>query len=169
VGNHVLLDAPANLGLRPPAELDGHDDFRHLGTAGDLADIDELRPYVRDSDVLVLGVRTAESSHLLVSEPLPSSVFAGLDGFRIHVDIDVLDPAHVSAVDSPAPGGLDPDTPVSLLRRMLASPGAVGFRRRKPVVDAQARGRLGVVEHRGHVVVERVPGLLLDVDLRTRA
>jgi hypothetical protein len=182
VGNHVLLDAPANLGLRPPAELDGHDDFRHLGTAGDLADIDELRPYVRDSDVLVLGVRTAESSHLrtagipfvtserlMVSEPLPSSVFAGLDGFRIHVDIDVLAPAHVSAVDSPDPGGVDPDTPVSLLRRMLASPGAAGFRRRKPVVDAQARGRLGVVEHRGHVVVERVPGLLLDVDLRTRA
>jgi hypothetical protein len=151
VGNHVLLDAPANLGLRPPAELDGHDDFRHLGTAGDLADIDELRPYVRDSDVLVLGVRTAESSHLrtagipfvtserlMVSEPLPSSVFAGLDGFRIHVDIDVLDPAHVSAVDSPDPGGLDLDTLVSLLRRLLASPGAAGLE--LTVFDPDLRG-----------------------------
>jgi hypothetical protein len=145
VGNHVLLDAPANLGLRPPAELDGHDDFRHLGTAGDLADIDELRPYVRDSDVLVLGVRTAESSHLrtagipfvtserlMVSEPLPSSVFAGLDGFRIHVDIDVLDPAHVSAVDSPDPAGSTP------IRRCRCCD-ACSPRRARPASDAGSR------------------------------
>ncbi|MEV7043029.1 arginase family protein [Amycolatopsis sp. NPDC051061] len=164
LGGDCSISLGAMLALRRSgrygiAYLDGHDDFHHPGIAdhvgaaagedlaimtgrgaGDLADIDGLRPYVRDSDVLVLGVRTAESSHLraagipfvtserlMASEPLPSSAFAGLDGCRIHVDIDVLDPAYVSAVDSPDPGGLDPDTLVSLLRRLLALPGVAGF------------------------------------------
>jgi arginase len=29
----------------------------------------------------------------------------GLDRFWIHLDVDVVDPAHVAAVDSPTPGG----------------------------------------------------------------
>ncbi|WP_410571409.1 arginase family protein [Amycolatopsis sp. cmx-4-61] len=141
------------------AYLDGHADFRHLGIAdhvgaaagedlaimtgrgdGDLADIDGLRPYVRDEDVLVLGVRSAEAAYLrdagiahVTSEEIMasgvtlSSPFEGLAGFWIHVDIDVLDPAYVSAVDSPDPGGLDPDTLVSVLRQLVSLPGAAGF------------------------------------------
>jgi len=140
------------------AYLDGHDDFRHLPAAehvgaaagedlaimtgrgaDDLAGIDGLRPYVRDEDVLVLGVRSAESAQLaaagithVTSEALMSgapvpSAFSGADGFWVHVDIDVLDPAYVSAVDSPDPGGLDPSTLVSVLRELLARPGAAGF------------------------------------------
>ncbi len=164
LGGDCSISLGAMLALRRSgrygiAYLDGHDDFRHLGItdhvgaaagedlaimtgrgAGDLADTGGPRPYVRDGEVLVLGVRTAESSQLraagipfvtserlMASEPLPSSPFAGLDGFWIHVDIDVLDPAYVSAVDSPDPGGLDPGTLVSLLRRLLARSGAAGF------------------------------------------
>ncbi|WP_410631749.1 arginase family protein [Amycolatopsis sp. cmx-4-83] len=140
------------------AYLDGHDDFRHLPAAehvgaaagedlaimtgrgaDDLADIDGLRPYVRDEDVLVLGVRSAESARLeaagiahvtseslMAGTPVPPA-FPDLDGFWVHVDIDVLDPAHVSAVDSPDPHGLDPSTVVSVLRELLARPGAAGF------------------------------------------
>ncbi|MCR6488870.1 arginase family protein [Amycolatopsis sp. OK19-0408] len=137
------------------AYLDGHDDFRHPGGADpvqaaagedlaimtgrgadDLADIDGLRPYVRDSDVLALGMRSADrlraagitavtSAELLAAEPVPS--LPDLDGFWVHVDIDVLDPAYVSAVDSPDTGGLDPSTLVAVLRELLSRPGAAGF------------------------------------------
>jgi arginase len=166
LGGDCSISLGAMLALRREgrfgiAYLDGHDDFRHLGIADhvgaaagedlaimtgrgadDLADIDGLRPYVRDSDVVVLGVREAESAELrsagisyVTSESLvvpdalsvAASTFAGLDGFWVHVDIDVLDPAHVSAVDSPDPGGLDPSTLVSLLRGLLSLPGAAGF------------------------------------------
>ncbi|WIY06769.1 arginase family protein [Amycolatopsis mongoliensis] len=110
--------------------------------AADLADIDGPRPYVRDADALVLGVRSAELTaagiaHVTSEEMTASGVtgaleraasaFAGLDGFWVHVDIDVLDPAYVSAVDSPDPGGLSPAALVSLVRGLLALPGAAGF------------------------------------------
>ncbi|GAA4553977.1 arginase family protein [Amycolatopsis samaneae] len=146
------------------AYLDGHDDFRslenapHVGAAAgedlaimtgrgapELADLDGLRPYVRDEDVVVLGVRERESGNLrtagiraVSSESITAGgvgeairaareTFEGLDGFWVHVDIDVLDPKYVSAVDSPDPGGLDPDALVSLLRGLFALPGAAGF------------------------------------------
>ncbi|GAB3166084.1 arginase family protein [Amycolatopsis stemonae] len=162
LGGDCSISLGAMLALRRAGRygivyLDGHDDFRHLGVAGhvgaaagedlaimtgrgadDLADIDGLRPYVRDEDVLVLGVRAAESARLhaagiryvtsealMAGEPVPALPEPA--GFWIHVDIDVLDPTHVSAVDSPDPGGLDPDTLVSVLRRLVALPGAAGF------------------------------------------
>ncbi|WP_370947575.1 arginase family protein [Amycolatopsis sp. cg5] len=146
------------------AFLDGHDDFRHLGNsphvgaaagedvalvtgrgAGELTDIDGLRPYVRDEDVVVLGARERESRDAagagiatVTSESIMASgpsaaletakrVLEPLDGFWVHVDIDTLDPAYVSAVDSPDDGGLDPETLVAVLRGLLALPGAVGF------------------------------------------
>ncbi|MEU4250706.1 arginase family protein [Amycolatopsis sp. NPDC026612] len=164
LGGDCSISLGAMLALRRAgrfgiAYLDGHDDFRHLGIADhvgaaagedlaimtgrgadDLAGIDGLRPYVRDEDVLVLGVRSAESAHLraagiahVTSEEIMASgvtigsAFTGLDGFWIHVDIDVLDPAYVSAVDSPDPGGLDPSALVSVLRELLSRPGAAGF------------------------------------------
>ncbi|MFE0024686.1 arginase family protein [Amycolatopsis sp. NPDC059021] len=146
------------------AYLDGHSDFRslenspHVGAAAgedlaimtgrgapDLAEIDGLRPYVRDEDVVVLGVRERESGEVReagiravasesimaggVGEALSAAreTFSGLDGFWVHVDIDVLDPEYVSAVDSPDPGGLDPETLVALLRGLFALPGVAGF------------------------------------------
>nr|WP_225958168.1 arginase family protein [Amycolatopsis lexingtonensis] len=163
LGGDCSISLGAMLALRRSgrygiAYLDGHDDFRHLPAAehvgaaagedlaimtgrgsDDLADMDGLRPYVRDEDVLVLGVRSAESAQLaaagithVTSEALMSGApvppaFSGTDGFWVHVDIDVLDPAYVSAVDSPDPGGLDPSTLVSVLRDLLARPGAAGF------------------------------------------
>ncbi|GAA1534402.1 hypothetical protein GCM10009762_05850 [Dermacoccus barathri] len=49
----------------------------------------------------------------------------GLDGFWVHVDVDVLDPDHMPAVDSPDPGGISP----ALLSEALDAlwPRAVGM------------------------------------------
>ncbi|GAB3739663.1 arginase family protein [Amycolatopsis oliviviridis] len=144
--------------------FDGHDDFRHLGNsdhvgavggealavvtgrgAPELADVDGLSPYVRDEDVLVLGVRAEESAEareaglrVVTSQEIMASgtdgalaaareIFTPLDGFWIHIDIDTLDPEFVSAVDSPDPGGLSPDKLVELLRGLVALPGAAGL------------------------------------------
>lgn len=52
---------------------------------------------------------------------------AELDGFWIHVDADVLDPAVVPAVDSPEPGGPDLDDLVELLTPLVRHPNAVGM------------------------------------------
>jgi len=54
------------------------------------------------------------------------SVAAGpqLQGYWLHVDVDVLDPEHMPAVDSPDPGGLHPDELTELLEAL--APGALG-------------------------------------------
>ncbi|MEC3980786.1 arginase family protein [Amycolatopsis sp. H20-H5] len=163
LGSALALRREGRFGM---VYLDGHDDFRHLGNsehvasvagealavvtgrgAPEIADVEGLSPYVRDEDVLVLGVREEESAdaraadlHTVTSQQLMAhgveealalarELFGrpGLDGFWIHVDIDTLDPSYVSAVDSPDPGGLDPETLVALFRGLLAIPGAAGF------------------------------------------
>ena len=124
------------------AFLDGHLDFRVenvdavagedlavvTGRAEDaLADIDGLRPYVRDEDVVALGDRSGDT--------IPSSIrVIGLDALRrgewavpgvpywIHLDADVL---RLDAVDSPQPDGLSYDELAEVLRRLV--PGAVGM------------------------------------------
>lgn len=44
-----------------------------------------------------------------------------LDGFRVHLDADVLDPSVMPAVDSPDPDGLTPAELTERLRPLLAS------------------------------------------------
>jgi arginase len=123
------------------AFVDGHLDFRTVdvgavagedlavvtGRAEDaLADIDGLRPYVLDADVVAYGEREGE--------PIPSTVrVIDLEALRagewatpyapywLHVDADVL---AIDAVDSPAPGGLSFDELAALLNRL--APDAVG-------------------------------------------
>ncbi|MEV0234136.1 arginase family protein [Nonomuraea sp. NPDC050786] len=142
------------------AYLDAHSDFRHLGNSphvgaaagedlalatgrGDdyLTDIDGLRPYVRDEDVIVLGARDEEDlrdfaetgiacvpgSDISLDDARKVLVRDELDGFWIHVDADVLDPSVLSAVDSPTPGGLDAAQFVELLRGLVGLPGAAGL------------------------------------------
>ncbi|MEV0148400.1 MULTISPECIES: arginase family protein [unclassified Nonomuraea] len=160
LGAALALRREGRYGL---AYLDAHADFRHLGNSphvgaaagedlalvtgrGDdhLTDIDGLRPYVRDEDVVVLGVRDDEDLRDIAGsgiayvpagevasrgEEAAAEVLARaeLDGFWIHVDADVLDSSVLSAVDSPAPGGLSPDELVRLLRHLLCLPGAAGL------------------------------------------
>ncbi|MBB6350984.1 arginase [Nonomuraea muscovyensis] len=162
----ILLGAAVALrraGRYGVAYLDAHSDFRHLGNSphvgaaagedlalatgrGDdyLTDIDGLRPYVCEEDVIVLGlrdeedlgdfagtgirsVRADEIGDDTVDEARKVLVRDELDGFWIHVDADVLDPSVLRAVDSPTPGGLDADRLARLLRGLLRLPGAAGL------------------------------------------
>ena len=169
----VLLGAALGLrrlGRYGLAFVDGHSDFRHPGTApprsvgaaageelalvtgrgqGDLVDLEGLRPYVRDADTVVFGIRegdaaTAELAELrietwpaarlraegpvaAVTQALPRLEAPHLDGFWVHLDADVLDPSVLTAVDSPDPGGLLPAELSTLLSALVSSPYCVGL------------------------------------------
>lgn len=159
------------LGRYGVAYLDGHGDFRHPGNVAvsgpvgaaagegvaqitgrgqaDLTDLDGLRPYVRDEDVCVLGIRDADEDQeeltglgirhapvgeirrrgpeAVAREVLTHFQRSPLDGFWIHLDADVLDPSVMPAVDSPDPGGLLTDELRSLLGPLAASPRCAGI------------------------------------------
>ncbi|NDL56775.1 arginase family protein [Phytoactinopolyspora sp. XMNu-373] len=118
------------------------------GLGGSLAELDGRRPYLRSEDVVAVGVRpddecSAEAAshgmHLIgapavagdpaaaASDALGTVERPELDGFWIHLDADVLDPKLMPAVDSTEPGGLRWEELGTVLRRLLASPRAVGL------------------------------------------
>ena len=125
--------------------VDGHSDFRHPGNASyvgaaagedlalatgrgqaDLAAIEGRRPYFRDVDVVVMGIRAQDEYRLdlqaagILTRPVPTLRAEGAArsaqwardqlsdcaGYWVHVDVDVLDPAVMPAVDAPDPGGI---------------------------------------------------------------
>ncbi|MFD4130963.1 arginase family protein [Streptomyces goshikiensis] len=163
--------AMRRLGRYGLAAIDGSADFRHPGNeavngpvgaaAGeelalatgrgqaDLTDLEGLRPYLRDQDVRLFGLRDGD-------EDLPELRAAGITaatvgdirahgaarvaraaldglhppeaaGFWVHLDADVLDPAVMPAVDSPDPGGLLPGELAELLAVLVGSPRCVGM------------------------------------------
>jgi arginase len=147
--------------------LDAHSDFRHPGNsprvgwaAGeDLAlvtgrgdprwtDLESRRPYVRDDDVRLLGIRRndecleelrslsipfATSDDLRGHDPasaaarLAQSLDPACDGFWVHLDADVVDPSEISAVDSPEGPGLSIAELSQVLRELVANPRFVGL------------------------------------------
>jgi arginase len=145
--------------------VDGHSDFRHPGNAsyvgaaagedlalatgrgqGDLAAIENRRPYVRDTDVVVLGIRTHDEHRLDLhtagiayraapqlraegaarSAQWARSLLADCLGYWVHVDVDVLDPAVMPAVDAPDPGGIAYTELELLLAGLVATPHCLG-------------------------------------------
>jgi arginase len=144
--------AATDLGL---VFVDGHLDYRHPGNspatiaaAGeDLAIVTGLGPAAltapsplvepgavvavgsRPDDVFAAEVRERGVSVITASEAqsapdiaLPSSAAVWL-----HVDLDVLDPQVLPAVDSPAPGGLGHDDLGRLLAHVLADERVIGI------------------------------------------
>ncbi|WP_232529030.1 arginase family protein [Mycetocola zhujimingii] len=108
-----------------------------------IADIDGLGPYFAPARTAHIGCRDddeelAEASARLglvipagvaMGRGMPETAaaaitVAGGSGYWLQLDVDVLDPRWMPAVDSPDPGGLDPDELVGLLR--ACAPGAVG-------------------------------------------
>jgi arginase len=111
-----------------------------------VADIDGLRPHFRPADAVHIGCRDddehlAEARRLLGGViPASDAVSCGaartaaqaraivgapdLNGYWLHLDVDVLDPAIMPAVDSPDPGGLDAGQLSELLAAL--APGAIG-------------------------------------------
>ena len=145
--------------------VDGHSDFRHPGNASyvgaaagedlalvtgrgqpDLASIEGRRPYFRDVDVVVLGIRAQDEHRLdlqaagIVTRPVPAlraegaarsaqwarEQLADCAGYWVHVDVDVLDPAVMPAVDAPSPGGIAFPELELLLAGLVESPHCLG-------------------------------------------
>jgi arginase len=113
-----------------------------------LKSIEDLAPYVRPEDVVVLGYRWPEpssKSSALPPEPMTALPFEmvelkGTDNvatmamahfehrsFWLHLDVDVLDPVWMPAVDSPDPGGMNPDDLLTFARSAVQSPHCVGM------------------------------------------
>lgn len=122
-------DLAALVGLHWPAisGLDGWTryvhptDVVHIGCRDDDDHLDEARAMlgatITASELLADSNGAAERARSTVDR-------ADLDGYWLHLDVDVLDPQHLSAVDSPSPGGLSPDHLTSLLTTL--APRALG-------------------------------------------
>ncbi|HET6291849.1 MAG TPA: arginase family protein [Kribbella sp.] len=114
----------------------------------ELIDLESRGPYVRDLDAALLGIREDDeyagdvrAAGIPVWPALaiiddPGAAAAGvlaqlerdeLDGFWVHLDVDILDGAVMPAVDSPDPGGLDHAHLEALLRPLLASDQCAGI------------------------------------------
>jgi arginase len=113
IGRH--WPAIARLGGEP--HFDEHD-VVHLGCRDD----DEHLAEVRGALPLVIPAAAATGAiPAAAAAILPVVNRAELSGYWLHLDVDVLDPSVMPAVDSPAPGGLTPADLTALLR-VLAPP-----------------------------------------------
>ncbi len=117
-----------------------------------LTDLEGMRPLVRDADVAVLGHRDAAQAREYGSQPLPPTIFAqdleevrrvgageaaraavahlcrpDLDGFWIHLDVDVLDDAIMPAVAYRMPDGLSWEELETILGVAMRSGRAIGI------------------------------------------
>jgi arginase len=107
------------------ADIDGHGPYfeaahaAHVGCRDDDAEVDEVRS--------LLGcVVSASEWRTRGAEAVADAVLrvADVAGYWLQVDVDVLDPEVMPAVDSPDPGGCTADELVELLR--LLAPRAIG-------------------------------------------
>jgi arginase len=145
--------------------VDAHSDFRHPGNAAvvgaaagealalvtgrgqaDLAAMEQRRPYVRDGDVVLIGLRATDEYRMdlqaggFAVRAVPDlraggatrtaqwarTQLAGCLGYWLHLDVDVLDPSVMPAVDAPNPGGIAYPELEQLLRVLAGSPECVG-------------------------------------------
>jgi len=118
-----------------------------------LTDIDGLKPLVGDEDIVAFGFRDTEQQREYGSQDIRKTGIhsfeldevrelgaaaaaeraAGMlrrnevEGFWIHLDVDVLDDAVMPAVDYRLPGGLSWDELSATLRALMATGQAVGL------------------------------------------
>jgi arginase len=118
-----------------------------------LADLDGLRPLVQDDDVALIGYRVLGDNDHFLGEHIRSTAItvtdfsevraqgtgytleqaaatltrSDLEGFWVHLDVDVLDDALMPAVDYRHPGGLTWEEAAQILGGLLASHKARGL------------------------------------------
>jgi len=115
-----------------------------------LTDMESSSPYIQPSDVVVFGYRLPEPNDSSPFAPHPPMTAFPLDRIRtegideattaavkpfedpglefwIHVDVDVLSPDWMPAVDSPDPGGMTPSELTRSLKKAIASSKCVGM------------------------------------------
>lgn len=133
-----------------------------------LVGIDGLAPYFAESDTVAYAYRDHGTPDEVETERFERAAFlhlpiervradgvpatmgealrhlerSDLGGFWIHVDVDVLDPSVMPAVDSPDPGGLRLAELEDSLALALASPRALGLELTIFDPDLDADGRL---------------------------
>ncbi len=173
LGGDCSIQLGASLAMRRMgryalAAIDGSTDFRHPGNSGrvgaaggeelalatgrgqpDLTDLEGLRPYLKDEDVRLFGIRDDDPQRDELRELKITNASVGeirewgpaeiagavrqsleigeLEGFWVHFDADSLDPSVMPAVDAPDPGGLLPEELVTLLGTLAASEHCVGL------------------------------------------
>jgi arginase len=113
----------------------------------ELTSIERLRPYFQDSDVVVLGIREHDEYRMdikaagmphrtvpvLRTEGMPRTaawagrLLADCDGFWVHLDVDVLDPTVLPAVDAPDEGGIGYGELEHLLADLVRQPACLGL------------------------------------------
>jgi arginase len=113
----------------------------------DLTDLESLRPYLRDEHVVLLGIRPQDEYRLdlqaagIAYRPVPQlradgagrtaqwarEWLADCAGFWLHLDVDVLDPAVMPAVDAPDDGGIAYAELELLVSGLVAAPGCLGM------------------------------------------
>ncbi len=143
--------------FQPEAEENGEGASMDLafvtGSGPDLlTDLEGLKPIVSPGDAIAFGFRDHDDQREYGSQPLPGELEAfdlprvrrlgaeyaaqravdrltraGLDGFLVHLDADVIDDALMSAVDFRIAGGLAPAELATVLDIALASPKCVGI------------------------------------------
>jgi arginase len=118
-----------------------------------LTNLDGLRPLVRDEDVALVGYRVLDDNDHFLGEDIRSTAITvvdlselretgtgralekvlatvtnpGLQGFWVHLDVDVLDDALMPAVDYRHPGGITWQEAAQILGGLLASDSARGL------------------------------------------
>lgn len=152
----LFIDGNADF-FQPEAEPNGEGasmDLAFVTGSGPtlITDLEGRRPIVRPEDAVAFGFRDQEDQAKFGSQSLPPEMRAydldtlrrlgvenaagsavahltrpGLDGFFIHLDVDVLDDAVMPAVDFRLPDGLSPSELISVLRVALNSGNAVGL------------------------------------------
>jgi arginase len=162
VGNAPAVGAAAGEGL---AQVTGRGQ-------PDLTDIDGLRPYVQDCDTVVLGLHEPGNPRLddarrsfdvvqqlaqmrelgfATAASIALDVLAEqqLDGIWVHLDVDVLDPSVMPAVDSPEPDGMTYPELVETLATVLADRRVVGLNVTiyDPDLDEDGRHAASLSEH----------------------
>ena len=118
-----------------------------------LTDVDGLRPLVRDEDVALVGYRVFDDNDHVLEEHVRDTAITvvdlpeirehgaasalgkalaavtrpGVEGFWVHLDVDVLDDDLMPAVDYRHPGGLTWEEAGEILRGLLHASGARGL------------------------------------------
>ena len=153
----LFLDGHADF-YQPEASLTGEGADMDLGLVSGrgpdlVVNLEGHKPYVRDEDIVVFGMRDASMAHKYGSRDVRATGMTVMDlsdvrkagakaaaaeavarlaagdreGFWIHLDVDVLDDAIMPAVDYRMSDGLDFDELVAVLHAALGSFRAVGL------------------------------------------
>lgn len=130
-------DLAAAVGLHWPAvaDIDGRAPYFDAARTAQLGchDDDEYLDEVRAT----LG-RVVTARQILEDPTAAAAAARGTadhDGYWLQLDVDVLDPRYLPAVDSPTPGGLSPDALVSLLRGLAPRAGGASVTVFDPDLD----------------------------------